>query len=57
LTANLQKKFFACKNFLFKNRKRTYIEAASEKDGRKTVVLVDEYDKALVNTMDDPYRR
>ena len=31
----------------------TLIEAASEKAGRKTVVLVDEYDKALVNTMDD----
>ena len=34
----------------------TLIEAASEKAGRKTVVLVDEYDKALVNTMDDPFR-
>jgi len=30
------------------------IETAYEKSGRKVVVLVDEYDKALVNTMDDP---
>jgi len=30
------------------------IETAYEKSGRKVVVLVDEYDKALVNTMDNP---
>ena len=30
------------------------IETAYEKSGRKVVVLVDEYDKALVNTIDDP---
>ena len=30
------------------------IETAYEKSGKKVVVLVDEYDKALVNTMDKP---
>jgi len=30
------------------------IKTAYEKSGRKVVVLVDEYDRALVNTMDDP---
>jgi len=30
------------------------IKTAYEKSGRTVVVLVDEYDKALVNTMDDP---
>ena len=30
------------------------IKTAYEKSGRKVVVLVDEYDKALVNTMDNP---
>ena len=30
------------------------IESAYEKSGRKVVVLVDEYDRALVNTMDNP---
>ena len=34
----------------------TLIETASEKTGRKTVVLVDEYDKALVNTMEQPQK-
>ena len=30
------------------------IETAYTKSGKKVVVLIDEYDKALVNTMDDP---
>ena len=30
------------------------IKTAYEKSGKKVVVLVDEYDKALVNTMDEP---
>ena len=32
----------------------TLIKTAHEKSGKKVVVLVDEYDKALVNTMDNP---
>ena len=32
----------------------TLIETASEKSGRKVVVLVDEYDKALAHSMDKP---
>ena len=32
----------------------TLIATAYKKSGKKVVVLVDEYDKALVNTMDDP---
>ena len=32
------------------------IETAYEKFGRKVVVLIDEYDKSLVNTMDDPQK-
>ena len=32
----------------------TLIETVSKKSGQKVVVLVDEYDKALINTMDKP---
>ena len=35
-------------------RLTTLIDTAFEKTGKRVVVLVDEYDKALVNTMDDP---
>ena len=35
-------------------RLSTLIKTAYEKSGKKVVVLVDEYDKALVNTMDKP---
>jgi hypothetical protein len=40
----------------FSARFAALIKTASEKSGRKTVVLVDEYDKALVNTMDEPQK-
>ena len=35
-------------------RLQVLIKTASEKSGLKVVVLVDEYDKALVNTLDKP---
>jgi len=40
----------------FSARFAALIKTASEKSGRKVVVLVDEYDKALVNTMEEPLK-
>lgn len=40
-------------NLRYSNRFRNVIEAAYETTGQKVVVLIDEYDKVLVNTMTD----
>lgn len=40
-------------NLQYGNRFRNVIEAAYEATGQKVVVLIDEYDKVLVNTMTD----